>query len=231
MPTEVNPNRSDLDQTQIFQRAFNEDLDRIRVDAEISASIIAPPGLEVSISAVDDNIAIRNSNNSNELLINPDGSINIGSGPTGTSNINLLQVAGTSTAVNNGVANSGTQRVTIASDNTAFSVNAIQSGTWNIDNISGTISLPTGASTSTLQTTGNTSLSSIDSKLINLNTTAVKTVQLFTKSYDAITVTYPSGTQEVYISRTGGVAGTVQQTATVNYVDSTKANLLNVAVV
>lgn len=44
------------------------------------------------------------------------------------------------------------------------SVNAVQSGTWNINNISGTISLPTGASTSALQTTGNTSLSSIDSK-------------------------------------------------------------------
>jgi hypothetical protein len=73
----INPNRSDLDQQQIFQRAFDEPNDRIRVDAEITASIIAPPGLEVSISAVDDNIAIRNSNNTNELLINADGSINI----------------------------------------------------------------------------------------------------------------------------------------------------------
>lgn len=41
------------------------------------------------------------------------------------------------------------------------SVSAVQSGTWNINNISGTISLPTGASTSALQTTGNTSLASI----------------------------------------------------------------------
>lgn len=39
-----------------------------------------------------------------------------------------------------------------------------QSGTWNITNISGTVSLPTGASTATLQTTGNTSLNSIDTK-------------------------------------------------------------------
>lgn len=43
-------------------------------------------------------------------------------------------------------------------------VSAAQSGTWNITNISGTVSLPTGASTSSLQTTGNTSLSSIDTK-------------------------------------------------------------------
>lgn len=46
-------------------------------------------------------------------------------------------------------------------------VAATQSGTWNINNISGTISLPTGASTSVLQITGNTSLNSIDSKLVD----------------------------------------------------------------
>lgn len=41
-------------------------------------------------------------------------------------------------------------------------VAATQSGTWNVTNVSGTVSLPTGASTSALQTTGNTTLSSID---------------------------------------------------------------------
>jgi hypothetical protein len=39
-----------------------------------------------------------------------------------------------------------------------------QSGTWNITNLSGTVSLPTGASTGAKQDTGNTSLSSIDGK-------------------------------------------------------------------
>jgi hypothetical protein len=39
-----------------------------------------------------------------------------------------------------------------------------QSGVWNVTNISGTVSLPTGAATSALQTTGNTSLASIDTK-------------------------------------------------------------------
>ena len=43
-------------------------------------------------------------------------------------------------------------------------VAATQSGTWNITNVSGTVSLPTGAATAALQTTGNTSLSSIDTK-------------------------------------------------------------------
>lgn len=52
-------------------------------------------------------------------------------------------------------------------------VNAAQSGTWNVNNVSGTVSLPTGASTSALQTTGNTSLSSIDTKTPALGQTTM----------------------------------------------------------
>lgn len=64
-------------------------------------------------------------------------------------------IASTSNALNSFITNS-TLAVT-------------QSGTWNINNISGTISLPTGASTSALQTTGNTSLSSIVTNTNNLS--------------------------------------------------------------
>jgi hypothetical protein len=55
------------------------------------------------------------------------------------------------------------------------SLPATQSGTWNVTNISGTVSLPTGASTSAKQDTGNTSLGSIDTKLV-----AAKTVDFDT---------------------------------------------------
>lgn len=62
-----------------------------------------------------------------------------------------------------------------------------QSGTWNVTNVSGTISLPTGAATAALQTTGNgilttidvdtgaiaTSTASIDGKITACNTGAV----------------------------------------------------------
>lgn len=58
---------------------------------------------------------------------------------------------------------------------------------------------------------------------------SLKTVQLFTLPFDAITATYPSPTQEVYKSRVGGIGGTVQQTLTINYTDATKVLLLNVA--
>jgi hypothetical protein len=49
--------------------------------------------------------------------------------------------------------------VVIASDQSA--IPASQSGTWNITNISGTVSLPTGAATAAAQTSGNTSLTNI----------------------------------------------------------------------
>lgn len=49
---------------------------------------------------------------------------------------------------------------------------ATQSGAWNVTNITGTISLPTGAATSDAQTTSNNSLSSIDTKLSSQATAA-----------------------------------------------------------
>lgn len=78
---------------------------------------------------------------------------------------------------------SGTATIEIASSEGISPVQAIstvsgtvastQSGTWNINNISGTVSLPTGASTSALQTTGNSSLSSIDTKTPALGQTTM----------------------------------------------------------
>lgn len=46
---------------------------------------------------------------------------------------------------------------------------ATQSGAWNVTNVSGTVSLPTGASTSANQSTQITSLSSIDTSITNLS--------------------------------------------------------------
>ena len=123
------PTPSKLDAQQVLQGSYDESTGALRVEGTFGGAI------EISIQASTDNIAIRNTNNNNELLINPDGSID------------------------------------------------------------------------------------------------TRGQQLFTLPFDAITATYPSGTQEVYQSRVGGTSGTVQQTLTINYVDSTKARLLNVAVV
>lgn len=123
------PIPSKLDAQQVLQAVLDESTGQLRVEGSFGGAI------EVIIQSTTDNIAIRNTGNSNELLINSDGSID------------------------------------------------------------------------------------------------TRGVQLFTLPFDAITATYPSGTQEVYQSRVGGISGTVQQTLTINYVDSTKAQLLNVAVV
>lgn len=69
----INPHRTRLDFNQIFQRAFDESEDRLRVDA--TATIITPPDLQVAINATDDSIAIGDG--VNQLAINPDGSINV----------------------------------------------------------------------------------------------------------------------------------------------------------
>lgn len=90
---------------------------------------------------------------------------------SGTQDTNTKQVNGVTVNVGIGAAGTGTQRVSVSSDSfpatqaISGTIAATQSGAWNITNVSGTVSLPTGASTSALQTTGNASLSSIDTKL------------------------------------------------------------------
>ncbi|MGQ0836337.1 MAG: hypothetical protein ACT4O5_15735 [Gammaproteobacteria bacterium] len=59
---------------------------------------------------------------------------NAGSGNFST---NLAQVVGTAAAVGNGAASAGCQRVTIASDNTAFSVNATLQASTNTNEVVG----------------------------------------------------------------------------------------------
>lgn len=54
-------------------------------------------------------------------------------------------------------------------------------------------------------------------------------VGLLAVNYDAVAVTYPSATQEVYAFKTGGVSGTTVATITVNYSDSTKQQITNLA--
>lgn len=56
----------------------------------------------------------------------------------------------------------GNLKVAIQESDPAAIINVAQSGTWNINNVSGTISLPTGAATSANQTTEITSLQLLD---------------------------------------------------------------------
>jgi len=84
---------------------------------------------------------------------------------------NLSQLGGAAVPIGAGLEATAV-RVTLPTDGTGL-VSAAQSGTWNITNVSGTISLPTGASTAANQSTANASLSSIDGKITACDTGAV----------------------------------------------------------
>lgn len=84
MPLPVNPNRTLLDTQRIFQRAFDEVNDRIRVDAVINTDVA---DVEVQLSYEDDSIAIGDPSTDNILSINPDGSIDVNIVSSGTTPI------------------------------------------------------------------------------------------------------------------------------------------------
>jgi hypothetical protein len=106
--------------------------------------------------------------------------------------------------------------VVIASDQGA--VPASQSGTWNVTNISGTVSLPTGASTAANQTTLGNQTTKIND---GTNTAAVKAASTAAAATDPALV--------VVVSPNNTVAVT-QAANTVNAANSTTATLLANAV-
>lgn len=53
----------------------------------------------------------------------------------GNQGVDVAKINAVTPLMGNGVTGTGSLRVTIASDNTAFNVNAVQSGTWNIGSI------------------------------------------------------------------------------------------------
>lgn len=129
---------------------------------------------------------IKSANSDNQALVDSTGHLLVTvSGGGGGTDTNLVSVSGSPITLGQ-AAMAASLPVVIASNQTplavsqsgvwtvgrtwaltsgADSISAVQSGTWNIGNITGTITLPTGAATSALQTSGNASLASIDSKL------------------------------------------------------------------
>jgi hypothetical protein len=95
-----------------------------------------------------------------DAKVNPSGSLEVNANQSTHDNLNAnanIQVANTDVSNANPVPISDAGG-SVTVDGT---IAATQSGTWNINNISGTVSLPTGAATAANQTTANSSLSSI----------------------------------------------------------------------
>lgn len=137
----------------------------------------------------------------------------------GNLNIALDEINATDIATGNGIADDGTQRVTIASNNSPVPIMA------------SSLPLPSGAATSAKQDTGNTSLGSIDSKLsgtIATDGTTREQTGLMPKIYDYISANFAGSTADVYTYKAGGSGGTTAATLTVNWTDSTKTVLSTV---
>lgn len=161
---------------------------QINPDGSLNVSLTGSTAIEID-AADGDNIAI--SDGTNTASVNPDGSLNATVTATDLDIRNLsfandkVDVSGSTIALDattlSALENtsvtvtnlSGASAVNIQDGGNSITVDgtvaATQSGTWNVNNISGTVSLPTGASTAANQTTGNTSLSSIDTKLTTTN--------------------------------------------------------------
>lgn len=77
---------------------------------------------------------VRTADGSGNLLTSTGNALDVNLKTSAASNIstNIAQINGVTPLMGNGVTGTGSQRVTISSDNTAFSVNAIQSGTWTV---------------------------------------------------------------------------------------------------
>ena len=119
-------------------------------------SSVLPTGAATSANQTNGSQKVRITNGTNDTAVRQVSTAVVGTdyGLVTNAVIHGLSTAGGGTYVDVKVNPSGT-----------LPVEAAQDGTWNITDISGTVSLPTGAATSALQTTGNASLSSIDGKL------------------------------------------------------------------
>lgn len=151
----------------------------------------------------------------NFLDVDASGRVTVNQGAVGAANwlMNLAAFGGSSVALGQTtMANS--IPVTLASNQSALAVS--QSGTWNITNISGTVSLPTGAATSALQTSGNSSLSSIDTKTLAAGQAvmAASSPVVIASNQSAIPVTgtFWQTTQPVSIAATVAVSGPLTDT-------------------
>lgn len=112
---------------------------------------------------------------------------------------NISQFGGSNVVTGTGASGVGIPRVTVSNDSNVL---ATQSGTWNINNISGTVSLPTGAATASNQTTLGSQTTKVND---GTNTMAVKAASTAPAATDpaAVVTLSPNGNQAKDTSVTG----------------------------
>lgn len=131
------------------------DLDGIKTDTDLLATTVSASKVNVAVSSLP--LPTGAATETTLALAKTDLDTLVGGVSSSVYQENLKQVGGTATDTNSGNKSAGTLRVVIATD---------QPSLTNAQPVSAaSLPLPTGAATSANQTTGNTSLSSIDAKL------------------------------------------------------------------
>jgi len=97
----------------------------------------------------------------------------------------------------------------------SLKVSAGQSGTWDVNNVSGTVSLPTGAATSVNQTTANTSLGTIATTL-TLAQGSATSGQTGSLTFGAVTTAAPTYTTGQTSPLSLGTSGLLRTSTTIS---------------
>lgn len=92
------------------------------------ATVTAANALKVDNSGVTQPVSLTSTTITGTVAVTQSGAWSL----SANQSVNVAQINGITALMGNGVTGTGSQRVTIASDNTAFSVNAVQSGTWTV---------------------------------------------------------------------------------------------------
>lgn len=149
LPTGAATSANQTNGSQLSRITDGTDTAQVTAAGELNVFSTARPGVDigdVTINNAAGVAAVNIQDGGNSITV--DGTVTVVQ-PTGT-NLHAVIDSGTITTITNVVHvddNAGSLTV----DGT---VSAVQSGTWNVNNVSGTISLPTGAATSVNQTNG-----------------------------------------------------------------------------
>jgi hypothetical protein len=170
-----------------------------------AASLPLPTGASTSALQTSGNTSLSS------ILANQTNGTQIVSANQGTSPwvSNITQFGSNPVVTGTGASGVGIPRVTVSNDSNIL---ASQSGIWNITNISGTVSLPTGASTAANQTTIGNQTTKIND---GTNTAAVKAASTAAIATDPALVVAISPNNVVPVSPAINTNGSVSNSTTV----------------
>jgi hypothetical protein len=173
-----------LNTENIFRKVFDHTTDSLKVNtSSVPTSVI--------IDSLDDSIAIGDAITGDKLVIRPDGTFVVGLDATSLAALENIQVTIENVDLDIRNLAFATDKVDVSGSTVALDSTTLAA----LENTSVEVTssaLPLGAATSSLQTSGNSSLTSIDSKLSS--TLSVLSVnELVPVAFDQVTISSKNG--------------------------------------